>query len=175
MRPRRRPTIGTGGWAGQGAKQLNNHDHGCGGSDDTEPPGTAPRRPVAGADCSSVLPLSQFVADTSNGGHRIQNGSGPGKSAEKRRSRPAGPTEGAATRAFRRRLFADITDREWNDWRWQTRHRFRSLAQIERASVLSRSERDALVRGGTMLPVGITPYYMSLLDPDDPSSRCGGP
>ncbi|MDA1278405.1 MAG: lysine 2,3-aminomutase, partial [Verrucomicrobia bacterium] len=32
---------------------------------------------------------------------------------------------------------------------------------------LSTDERDALVQGGTMLPVGITPYYMSLLDPDD--------
>ncbi len=29
-------------------------------------------------------------------------------------------------------------------------------------------ERDALVRGGTMLPVGVTPYYMSLIDADDP-------
>ena len=29
-------------------------------------------------------------------------------------------------------------------------------------------EREALVQGGTMLPVGITPYYMSLLDEDDP-------
>ena len=29
-------------------------------------------------------------------------------------------------------------------------------------------EREALVQGGTMLPVGISPYYMSLLDADDP-------
>jgi lysine 2,3-aminomutase len=34
---------------------------------------------------------------------------------------------------------------------------------------LSDEEREALVKGGTMLPVGITPYYMSLLDEDDPN------
>jgi lysine 2,3-aminomutase len=34
---------------------------------------------------------------------------------------------------------------------------------------LSADEREALVQGGTMLPVGITPYYMSLLDEHDSS------
>ena len=31
------------------------------------------------------------------------------------------------------------------------------------------SFREALIAGGTMLPVGITPYYMSLIDPVDPT------
>jgi len=34
--------------------------------------------------------------------------------------------------------------------------------------VLSASERDAVRRGGTMLPIGVTPYYMTLLAPEDP-------
>jgi len=71
--------------------------------------------------------------------------------------------------SFRRRYFPGVTTAEWNDWRWQSRNRFRTLAQIERVLVLSEDERDALARGGTMLPVGITPYYMSLLDPTDPA------
>ena len=74
----------------------------------------------------------------------------------------------ARTRAFRRRHFPDVTTREWNDWRWQSRHRIRTLAQLEKMLRLSDEEREALVQGGTMLPVGITPYYMSLLDADDP-------
>lgn len=73
------------------------------------------------------------------------------------------------TRAFRKRFFPDVSEREWNDWRWQSRHRFRTLAQIERVLELSADERDALERGGTMLPVAISPYYMSLLDPRDPA------
>lgn len=76
--------------------------------------------------------------------------------------------EGTRTRAFRRRHFADVTSREWNEWSWQTRNRFRTLEQIEKVLKLSKSERAALKRGGTMLPVGITPFYMSLIDPDVP-------
>jgi lysine 2,3-aminomutase len=33
---------------------------------------------------------------------------------------------------------------------------------------LGEEEREALAQGGTMLPVGISPYYMSLLDAGDP-------
>ncbi len=71
------------------------------------------------------------------------------------------------TREFRRRFYPDATDTDWNDWRWQSRHRVRQLAQVERILNLSDSERQAMTDGGSMLPVGITPYYMSLLDRDD--------
>lgn len=72
------------------------------------------------------------------------------------------------TRVFRRQHFADVTNRDWNDWRWQSRHRIRTLEQFEKLLDLSDGERQALIQGGTMLPVGITPYYMSLLDAHDP-------
>ena len=72
------------------------------------------------------------------------------------------------TRSFRRRFFPDVPDSQWNDWRWQSQHRIRTLEQMERMLGLSDEERHAMQMGGTMLPVGITPYYMSLLDPDDP-------
>jgi lysine 2,3-aminomutase len=79
-----------------------------------------------------------------------------------------GRTTSAKTRAFRRLHFPDVTTREWNDWRWQSRHRVRALAQLEKMLRLSEEEREALVQGGTMLPVGISPYYMTLLDAEDP-------
>lgn len=84
--------------------------------------------------------------------------------------RTATPVDEAAERttAFRRRFFPEAKVSEWNDWRWQSRHRIRTLEQFERMMVLSDSERQALIDGGTMLPVGITPYYMSLLSPTDP-------
>src|SRR4029078_10201391 len=77
-------------------------------------------------------------------------------------------TTNAKTRAFRRLHFPDVTTRDWNDWRWQSRHRIRTLSQLEKRLRWSEEERDALVQGGTMLPVGISPYYMSLLDAEDP-------
>ena len=73
------------------------------------------------------------------------------------------------TRAFRRAFYPDATDREWNDWHWQARNRLRTLSQLEQVLVLSAEERAALSEGGAMLPVSITPYYMSLISRDDQS------
>ncbi|MFN0195728.1 MAG: KamA family radical SAM protein [Planctomycetaceae bacterium] len=75
------------------------------------------------------------------------------------------------TRTFRRVFFPDATNGEWNDWRWQSRKRIRTLEQLEQMLVLSDDERSALTQGGSMLPVGVTPYYLSLIDReniDDP-------
>jgi lysine 2,3-aminomutase len=63
------------------------------------------------------------------------------------------------SRAFRR---------EWNDWRWQLRNRIRSLEQLERIFQLSPDEHAAVARHKGSLPVGITPYYASLMGRDDP-------
>lgn len=73
------------------------------------------------------------------------------------------------SRAFRRRFFPEATHAEWNDWRWQLRHRVRSLAQLEQIFALSEGERDAVARHQGSLPVGITPYYASLMSHDDPT------
>lgn len=73
------------------------------------------------------------------------------------------------TRAFRRQFYPEVVDRDWNDWRWQSRHRIRRLDQFEKMLELTEQERGALEQGGTMLPVGVTPYYMSLLDATDAS------
>jgi lysine 2,3-aminomutase len=69
--------------------------------------------------------------------------------------------------AFRRRFYPDATLRDWNDWRWQNRNRVRTLADLERMLAITADERDALGRHRGSLPVGITPYYASLLDPAD--------
>ena len=87
------------------------------------------------------------------------------------RRRPRGNPQ---TRAFRKRHYGDIPDQQWNDWRWQLRHRIRTLEQIERFLVLTDDERQAILRRGAMLPAAVTPYYMSLLaagDPEQPLRR----
>lgn len=73
------------------------------------------------------------------------------------------------SKAFLKRFFPQATSADWNDWRWQSRNRIRNLAHVERMLVLSDDERQAMVQGGSMLPIGITPYYMSLLDPTNPA------
>jgi lysine 2,3-aminomutase len=94
---------------------------------------------------------------------------GAGKPDRGARSRRESFPEGAQARAFRRRLFPDATAAEWNDWRWQARHRLRTLADLERAFRLSPDERDAVARHQGSLPVGITPYYAALMGADDPA------
>jgi lysine 2,3-aminomutase len=69
------------------------------------------------------------------------------------------------TRNFRKRFFPSIADKDWNDWRWQARNRIRKFEQMQAMLELSPAERQALTEAGSMLPVGVTPYYMSLLDP----------
>jgi lysine 2,3-aminomutase len=72
------------------------------------------------------------------------------------------------TKAFRKSFYPDVPDKLWNDWRWQVSHRIRKLEQLEKMLILSKEERDAMIDGGSMLPVGVTPYYMSLISPVDP-------
>ena len=75
----------------------------------------------------------------------------------------------SATRTeFRKRFFPDVTFRQWNDWKWQLRSRLKDDAALERLIRLSEDERSAIRRHQGSLPVAITPYYASLLDPDDP-------
>ncbi|MEW6238536.1 MAG: KamA family radical SAM protein [Candidatus Omnitrophota bacterium] len=71
------------------------------------------------------------------------------------------------TRAFRLRQFPNASDDEWNDWHWQLRSRIRDIVTLSRIIELTDDERNAIERHRGSLPVGITPYYASLLDPCD--------
>jgi lysine 2,3-aminomutase len=76
---------------------------------------------------------------------------------------------GERAERFRARFFPQASPRDWNDWRWQLRHRLRDRAALERIVELSEEELKAIERIGGRLPVGITPYYASLMDPLDPN------
>jgi lysine 2,3-aminomutase len=74
----------------------------------------------------------------------------------------------ARAREFRKKYFPKATNDEWNDWRWQYRNRVRDIKSLGRIVRLSEEERAAM-ESGCPLPIGITPYYMSLIDPFDPA------
>ena len=73
-----------------------------------------------------------------------------------------------AAKSFRKKHYANVPTKLWNDWQWQTSHRIRTLAQLETMIALSDEERDSFTNSAAALPLGITPYYMSLVSPDDP-------
>ena len=69
---------------------------------------------------------------------------------------------------FRARFFPEATEAQWNDWRWQIRNRIRDGHTLGAMLELSAEEYEALSIQRGHLPLSITPYYASLLDPKDP-------
>jgi len=54
------------------------------------------------------------------------------------------------------------------DWRWQMANRLNTLEELELVINLTESERKALGTSG-LFRVDVTPYFASLIDPDDPN------
>jgi lysine 2,3-aminomutase len=73
------------------------------------------------------------------------------------------------SKKFRKRFYPDTTSADWNDWKWQVRNRIRDLRELSRVIQLSEDERTAIEKHTGPLPVGITPYYASLIDRCDPN------
>ena len=79
------------------------------------------------------------------------------------------------SRAFRKKHYPDISRIEWFDWRWQFQNAIRHVQTLDAMVHLSDNERQAMMHPSGDLPVAITPYYASLISPEDPSSplrRC---
>ncbi|MFL5437158.1 MAG: lysine 2,3-aminomutase, partial [Myxococcales bacterium] len=70
--------------------------------------------------------------------------------------------------ARRQSLFPDASDAEWGDWRWQQRNAVRSLEALERLIPLTEDEREGCRKTAGVFRLGISPYYLSLVDPDHP-------
>ena len=63
--------------------------------------------------------------------------------------------------------WANVTEEEWNDWRWQVRNRINDVEVLK--EVIDMTEQEELDVGEVLkkFRVGITPYYASLMDPKD--------
>jgi lysine 2,3-aminomutase len=67
--------------------------------------------------------------------------------------------------AFRVKHYPLVTDAEWNNWRWQLRNRIRSFGDLARVIDLTPDEYSADAFNTCTMPIAVTPYYASLLDP----------
>lgn len=88
--------------------------------------------------------------------------------ANKSYSRTSRQVVSSVARAFRKKFYPEASETDWNDWRWQLRNRIRDIRNLERMVELTENEREAIERHRGSLPVGINPYYASLVDPRDP-------
>jgi lysine 2,3-aminomutase len=57
---------------------------------------------------------------------------------------------------------------EWSDWRWQLANRLNTIEDLGQVIQLTDSEKNALHKQD-LFRVDITPYFASLIDPDDPN------
>jgi lysine 2,3-aminomutase len=68
----------------------------------------------------------------------------------------------------RYRFFRHIPDSLWNDWKWQFRNRITRVEQLAQLISLSTEEQAQLKLVAMRYPLSVTPYYLSLINPDDP-------
>ena len=76
--------------------------------------------------------------------------------------------DGKPARSRRAPLWEDVPDEKWNDWRWQLSNRINSLDEVAAVLNLTDEERAGLT-ADDKFRVDITPYFASLIDPDDPN------
>ena len=61
----------------------------------------------------------------------------------------------------------DVPLTQWSDWRWQLSHRLNTVEDFARVIRLSFEEKAGLSAPGRFR-VDVTPYFASLMDPNDP-------
>ncbi len=66
-------------------------------------------------------------------------------------------------------LYKDVNPLDWEDWRWQLKHRIRSREELAQVIKLSPEEEEGLKKASGRLSMAITPYWSTLMDPDDPA------
>jgi lysine 2,3-aminomutase len=68
----------------------------------------------------------------------------------------------------RKRFFPEVTDAEWNDWRWQVRNRIETIDELKKYIALTPEEETGIRESLKTLRMAITPYYLSLIDTENP-------
>ncbi|NMA86062.1 MAG: lysine 2,3-aminomutase [Tissierellia bacterium] len=66
-------------------------------------------------------------------------------------------------------IWKDVTDEEWHDWKWQVRNRITDVETLKQIINITEKEEKEIGEVLEKFRMGITPYYASLMDPDDPN------
>lgn len=68
-------------------------------------------------------------------------------------------------------IYKHVPPEQWSDWRWQLSNRLNSVAHIGQIFHLTESERKALTASSRLFRVEIAPYFISLIDPENPATH----
>jgi lysine 2,3-aminomutase len=67
-----------------------------------------------------------------------------------------------------RGFWKDVADSDWNDWKWQLKHRITTVEQLQRyMPALTPEEYAGATLANHRLALAITPYFFNLIDPAD--------
>lgn len=66
-------------------------------------------------------------------------------------------------------LFPNVTDEEWNDWKWQVKNRIKTLEDLKKYITLTPEEESGVQKSLQTFRMAITPYYLSLIDVNNPN------
>ncbi|MBO8166953.1 MAG: lysine 2,3-aminomutase [Kosmotoga sp.] len=67
-------------------------------------------------------------------------------------------------------IWKDVSKDNWNDWKWQVRNRITTLEGLRQVINITDEEALGIENCLKTLRMAITPYYATLMDPDNP--RC---
>ena len=68
----------------------------------------------------------------------------------------------------RKELFPNVTDEQWNDWKWQVKNRIETYEELSKYFTFKPEEAEGIKKALAKFRMAITPYYLSLIDPNDP-------
>lgn len=65
-------------------------------------------------------------------------------------------------------MFPEVTDAQWNDWKWQVKNRIETLEDLKKCIALTTDEEEGIRQSLKTLRMAITPYYLSLINLENP-------
>ncbi len=67
------------------------------------------------------------------------------------------------------KIDSDVIKSKWKDWKWQLRHSIKDIDTFEKilGIKISKNEKEELNRTLDRFPLSVTPYYLSLINPED--------
>ncbi|MBM3246879.1 MAG: lysine 2,3-aminomutase [Candidatus Omnitrophica bacterium] len=64
-------------------------------------------------------------------------------------------------------LYKDVNPLDWEDWRWQLKNRISAKEELSQIIKLTKEEEEGIKKASGRLSMAITPYWASLIDPED--------
>ncbi len=64
--------------------------------------------------------------------------------------------------------FGNVSDKDWQDWHWQVKNRITDVEGLQKYIRLSETEVANINKVLGKFRMAVTPYYLTLIDPDNP-------